>query len=153
MKNIYGVFTPYNQTEDQKPRVYNNGRVIGTFYATLAEAENSLVDAVEGSVISKMVYVNTGLPFVGFLTENGALNVVAYFQDISDALEVSQIPEIKKQGVGAAVYALVDPRKSDKVFHSVEGFKSFYKANEWVSAEPQEVLSGGSAIARMFTFM
>lgn len=152
MKSIYGVFTPYNQTEDQKPRVYANGRVIGTFYATLAEAEASLNDTVEGSVIHKMVYVNTGLPFVGFKESNN-LNVVAYFQDISDALEVSQIPQIKKQGAGAAVYALVDPRNSGKVFHSVDGFKSFYKPEEWVSAEPQEVISGGSAIARMFTFL
>lgn len=152
MKNIYGVFTPYNQNAEGQPRVYANGNVIGTFYATLAEAEAGQQNSVEGSIIRKMVYVNTGLPFVGF-TKDNKLNVVAYFQDISDAVEVAQIPQIKKQGNGAVVYALVDPRNSGKVFHSVEGFKSFYKPEEWVSAEPQQVIFGGSATARMFTFL
>lgn len=151
MKIIYGVFTPYNQNAEGKPRVYGNGRIIGSFFPTQAAAEAALnhEDAVEGSVIRKMVYTSTAMPFVG-VKEDGKLKTLGYFQDFTDAFEVSQIPALSKRGSGAAVYALPDPKTSDAVFHSVEGFKAFYSPYKWVSPEPLAVIDYGSAVAKMF---
>lgn len=151
MKTIYGVFTPYNQNSEGKPRVYGNGRIIGSFHSSLSAAEAVLnhEETVEGSIICKMTYTSTAMPFVG-VVEDGKLKTLGYFQDISDALEVAQIPDLSKRGAGAAVYALPDPKTSDAVFHSVEGFKAFYSPYKWVSPEPLNVVDYGSAVANMF---